>query len=126
MVQQGDRMRKYAQERAQGTTQTPIEVGTVVRIKVDRVDRGKMDHKSVPGIVCQVTKQNNYRILSKGSVLKDCLMSTRFKVEPIKKAEHYGLENVLQDWEKKPKISIHEALHAISMMGGQGFLLLQL
>ncbi len=38
----GDRMRKYAQERAQGTMQTPIEVGTVV---------GKMDHKLVPGIV---------------------------------------------------------------------------
>jgi hypothetical protein len=27
----------------------------------------------------------------------------------------------LQDWETKPKISIHEALHVISIMGGQAF-----
>ena len=121
MVQQGERMRSYAQERAQGAMQTPIEVGTVVRIKVDRVDRGKMDHKSVPGVVCQVTEHNNYRIVCKGGVLKDCLMPTRFRVELIKRAEHYGLEDALQDWERKPKISIREALRAISMLGGQGF-----
>jgi hypothetical protein len=77
-----------------------------------------MDHKSVPGVVCQVTEHNNYRIVCKGSVLKDCLMP---RVEPIKRAEHYGLEDALQGWERKPKISIRQALHAISMMGGQGF-----
>jgi hypothetical protein len=37
MTQQGERMRKYAQDRAQGTMQTPIEVGTLVCIKLDRV-----------------------------------------------------------------------------------------
>jgi hypothetical protein len=121
MVQQGDRMKCYAQERAQGAMQSTIEVGTVVRIKVDRVDRGKMDHKSVPGVVCQVTEHNNYRIVCKGVVLKDCLMLKRFRVEHIKRAEHYGLEDALQDWERKPKISIHEALRALSMLGGQGF-----
>ncbi len=30
LIQQGDRMRSFAQERAQGAMQTPIEVGTVV------------------------------------------------------------------------------------------------
>jgi hypothetical protein len=30
MVQQGDRMRSYAQERAQGAMQSTVEVGTVV------------------------------------------------------------------------------------------------
>jgi hypothetical protein len=39
MVQQRGRMRKFALERAQGTMQAPFEVGTVVQIKVDRVDR---------------------------------------------------------------------------------------
>lgn len=121
MVQQGDRMRKYAQERAQGATKTPIEVGTVVRIRVDRVDRGKMDHKSVPGVICEVTEHSNYRIVCKGGVLKDCLMATRFRVEAIKRAEHYGLEHALKDWETKPRISLREALRAISVMGGQGF-----
>ena len=47
-------MRSYAQERAQGAMQTPIEVGTVVRIKVDRVDRGKMECNAVPGVIYEV------------------------------------------------------------------------
>jgi hypothetical protein len=93
----------------------------VVQIKVDRVDRGKMDHKSVLGVFCEVTEYSTYRIVCKGGVLEDCLMSTRLQVEPIKRAEHYGLEDALENWETKPKISTHEALCAISMMGGQGF-----
>jgi hypothetical protein len=76
------------------------------------VDRGKLDHKSVPGIICQVKELKNYRILFKGGVLKDYLMLQRFQVEPIKKAEHYGLEDALQNWETKSKISICEALCA--------------
>ncbi len=54
MIQQGDRMKTCAQERAQGATQTAIKVGTVVRIKVDRVDRGKMECKAVPGVIYEV------------------------------------------------------------------------
>ncbi len=80
-----------------------------------------MEHKSVPGVVCQITEHNNYRIVCNGGVLKDSLMSTRFWAEHIKRAEHYGLENSLPDWETKPKISISEALCAMSLMGGQGF-----
>ncbi len=41
-------------------------------------------------------------------------------MEHIKKAEHYDLVDALQNWETKPNISIHQALTAISMMGGQG------
>jgi hypothetical protein len=48
-------------------------------------------------------------------------MLQRFQVEPITKAEHYGLEDALQNWETISKISTHEALCAISMMGGQSF-----
>jgi hypothetical protein len=75
----------------------------------------------VPGVVCQVTEHNNHRIVCTGGVLKDCLIFTRFWVEPINRAEHYGLSDELQDWEAKPKISIREALHVISIMGGQAF-----
>jgi hypothetical protein len=120
MTQQGERMRKYAQERAQSAAMVPVQVGTVVRVKVDPVDRGKLDHKSVPGVICEVTEHNNYRIVCKGGVLRDCLMRQRFQVEEIKKAEHYGLETALQNWQTRDKISIREALRAISMLGGQG------
>ncbi len=85
------------------------------------MERSKLDHKSVPGIICQVTKHNNYRIVCEGGALKYYLIVQRFWVEPIKKAENYDLEDALQNWETKAKTSICEALHAISMMGGQGF-----
>jgi hypothetical protein len=85
ITQQGNRMRRYAQDRAQGKkTPLPPAVGTLVRVKVDKVDRGKLDHKSVPGVICEVTEHGNYQIVCKGSVLKDCLMAQHFQVEQIK------------------------------------------
>jgi hypothetical protein len=45
-------MRKYEQERSQGTKGGNIIAGgTVVRVRVDKVDRGKLDHNSVPGVI---------------------------------------------------------------------------
>ena len=89
--QQGNRMRKYAHDRAQGKKTSPPAVGTLVRIKVDKVDRGKLDHKSVPGEICEVTENGNYQILCKCGLLKDCLMAQHFQVEELKKPEHYNL-----------------------------------
>ena len=71
-----------------GKRHPPPAVGTLVRVKVDKVDRGKLDHKSVPGVICEVTEHGNYRIVCKGGVLKDCLVAQRFQVEQIKKPEH--------------------------------------
>jgi hypothetical protein len=120
MIAQGERMRKYAQARSNGNKSGPLVIGTVVRVKVDKVDRGKLDHHSVPGVIVQVTDHDNYRIACKGGVLKECLGAQRFQVEPIKKAEHYELEEAFRCWETMRKISIREALTFISKMGGQG------
>jgi hypothetical protein len=48
-------------------------------------------------------------------------MRQRFQAEGIKKAKRYGLETALENRQTKDKISIPEALCAISMLGGQGF-----
>jgi hypothetical protein len=59
-------MRKYAQNRFQGTKNgNKKEVGTVVRVNVDKVDRGEPDHKSVPGIIFEISEHDNYRIACK-------------------------------------------------------------
>ncbi len=114
-------MRRYAQDRAQGKNKPPPKVGTLVRVKVDKVDRGKLNHKSVPGVVCEVTEHGNYRIVCKGGVLKDCLMAQHFQLEEIKKPENYDLQNALENWQGAKRISICEALRVISLLGGQGF-----
>jgi hypothetical protein len=121
ITHQGDRMRRYAQDRAQGKNKPPPKVGTLVRVKVDKVDRGKLNHKSVPGVVCEVTEHGNYRIVCKGGVLKDCLMAQHFQLEEIKKPENYDLQNALENWQGAKRISICEALRVISLLGGQGF-----
>jgi hypothetical protein len=121
MEAQGERMRKYARLRSNGNKSGSLTVGTVVRVKVDKEDRGKLDHKSVPGVIVEVTKHDNYRIACKGGLLKDCLGAQLFQVESVKQAEHYNLQNAFANWTTLRKISIREALAAISKMGGQGF-----
>jgi len=121
MIVQGERMRKYAQQRSNGNKEGPLTVGTVVRVKVDKADRGKLDHKSVPGVIVEVTEHNNYRIVCKGGTLKECLGAQRFQGERLKKPEHYNLDEPFSNWQFMRKISIREALTFISKMGGQGF-----
>ena len=62
------------------------------------MDRGKLDHKSVPGVICEVTEHGNYHIACKGSVLKDCLIAQCFQVEDLKKPEHYDFQDALENW----------------------------
>jgi hypothetical protein len=84
-----------------GRTTTPVDpptVDTLVPVKVDKVDRGKLHHKSVPGVICEVTEHGNYKIACKGGVLKDCLMAQRCHVEELKKPEHYDLQDALENW----------------------------
>ncbi len=84
MIAQGERMKKYSPCRSNGNKDEVLTVGTIVRVKVDKVDRGKMDHKSVPGVIVEVTKHDNYRIACKGGVLKECMGAQRFQVESLK------------------------------------------
>jgi hypothetical protein len=49
------------------------------------VNRGKLDCKSVPGVIVEVTEHDNYRISCKGGVLKDCLGTQRFQIEKSRK-----------------------------------------
>jgi hypothetical protein len=50
MIEQGEKMRMTATFHTTGGKK-PIAVGTVVCIKVDRVDRGKLDPHSVFGVI---------------------------------------------------------------------------
>jgi hypothetical protein len=64
---------------------------------VDKVDRGKLDPHSVPGVVCKVTKHDNCHIACNGGVLKHCLAQGWFQIEMIKKAEHYDTQDALEN-----------------------------
>ena len=98
-----------------------LEIGTLIRIPVDKVDRGKMDHNCVPGVIVAVTEHTQYRVVCKAGLFKQTFHRSSFYVESGRTALQYDLHDALTDWENKPKVqSIRTALAAISMMGGQG------
>ncbi len=63
------------------------------------MDRGKLDHKSVPRVIVELTEHDNYIIACKGGVLKDCLGGQRFQVEKSRELnimtykKHLAVEN---------------------------------
>lgn len=117
---QGERMKKYAGGRPD--TYTALIVGTVVKVSVNKVDRGKTDPLHVPGVVVAVTDHNNYRIACKGGILKDCLSRGDLIVEEKQTALLYGLEEytTTADISTIKTISVRQALANISPVGGQG------
>jgi hypothetical protein len=52
-------MRINAQERSNRKIQPPVIVGTVLCIKVDMINRRKLDPHSVPEVICKVTENEN-------------------------------------------------------------------
>jgi hypothetical protein len=104
-IQQGERMRKFAQEKANIKENLPsVSVHIVVRIKVDRVDRGTLDSKSVPGVISEVTEHYMYQVVCIGGVLDTCLIRGRFQTEKKKKVEHYELHTWFENWKNEKKI----------------------
>jgi hypothetical protein len=121
MKAQGERMRRQAGGRDDTINVPPV--GTVVLVAADRVDRGKCDHRTVPGVVLHMTEHDNYHIGCIGGVLKDCLSREALRVENGKTPASYGLENLLSvEWTSLKKISVREALANYSPVGGQGMI----
>ncbi len=89
MIEQGAKMRRIATSQTTGGKK-PVGVGTAVCMR-------KVDPHSVPGVVCEVTEHDNYRIACNGGVLKDCLARGPFQIEMIKKAEHYDLQDLANE-----------------------------
>ncbi len=65
---------------------------TVGRVKVDR---GKLDHKTVPRVIVEVTEHDNYRIACKNGVLKDFLVGKDFR---LKKSREWKIMSYRKHW----------------------------
>ena len=115
---QAKRMNKNSNSNTLG----PLVVGSVVRVPVDRVDRGKIDISTVPGVVCEVTEHNMYRIAVKGGVLQNVYNRADIYLTPDMTAAAFGLNDVLDRWNESKRIGMREALKAHSLFGGQGHL----
>ena len=103
----------------------PIPVGEVVTIATTIFDRSHTDDRRLPGVVVEVTNNNNtdfYKIGVVGGVLKDAYQRGDLVHEPDLDPMVYGLEDVEMVWKTMKRISVRQGVANISMTGGQGFL----
>jgi hypothetical protein len=100
-----------------------VEVGTLVMVKVDKVDRGSLDAPLLPCVVVEITEHNYARVACKGGVLKSCFSRETLITDTCNgsRLHQFGLENHVQNWRQLPVISIREGAAFDSPLGGQGF-----
>ncbi len=75
---------------------------------MDKVDRGRLDPHSVPGVVCEVTEHDNYRIACNGGVLKDCLAHGRFQLRWLRGQNIYDHQDALENWRTKKNNNLRD------------------
>lgn len=98
-----------------------VEVGSIVSVSVDMVDRGKTDYRRVAGVVVEITPHGMFRIAVKGGVLNTCYNRGDLHHQPNSTLDSSSLRESYQNWDTAPRISVRVALQIVSPTGGQGF-----
>ena len=99
-----------------------LSLGSIVLIRVDDVDRAKIDPTQIVGCVVEVTEKGSHRVATIHGVLKTtyCLSDLMYQKEST--LEMHDLEKVMVDWKTMPRISLTTAAKKRSVVGGQGYL----
>jgi hypothetical protein len=118
MQKQAEAMKKQIRPAREGSYD--LSVGSVVLVSIDKVDKCKMDGKRVPGVVVEITEHNNYRVVCKGGVFRQCYSRADLIFESDKTIDSFELRNEFENWRTLPKITERGASSHISMVGGQG------
>ncbi len=90
---QADRMKKRCFQEC--NKREDIPVGGVVLLKIDKVDRSKIDNRRLTCVVVELTEQGQYRLVCKGGVLENVYLFQDLHYEENKTPAFYGLEDEL-------------------------------
>lgn len=118
---QAKKMKKTAirrQGRESGETELPF--GCVVHIRVEDVDRAKLDNPNATVVVVDKTDKDNYKVACKAGVYKELVSRAYLNPVPNATAALVGLEDVLLKWKSMPTIGIRAVAASSSAAGGQG------
>ena len=131
---------KRMRDRAlQGVTKDDKPVGTIVQMAVDDVDRGTMDPTSIDGVVLDRKLDDNmlnvgqymYRVGVAGGVLQGWYSEYAVRCAPMHsvlrgriavKDVHPLADMPQTNWREFKEWGMRQAVHNISMFGGQGIL----
>lgn len=124
MEQCAQRMQRTA-NRLDGGFGDILEVGTVVSINLQDVDRAKLDATCVTAVIVEVVPVGEkdmvkYRLASKAGTLKPLRSRCYIRPLPHVTPSVMGLEEALANWKELPEVSDRQCSRFISATGGQG------
>jgi hypothetical protein len=121
---QANRMQRIAESRHGANI---LEVGTVVRVSVDDVDRARTDAPTATFVIVdavetgEVQKEIKYKLACKAGVLKTLYCRSYVDPVPNATAALVGLDTVLDSWRGLPQdVSMRMCMRSLSSVGGQG------
>jgi len=102
-----------------------FQLGDVVLVPLDDVDRTKVDGANLCGVVVTVNKdKSTCRVAVKQGLLHRAYVY--HKLKPVPKASNnldaLDLREAFEDWRSLPKITEREAARFVSSVGGQGII----
>ena len=108
-----------------------LPVGCVVHIPMRAVDCGKLDARTVPGVVVEVllkgepgSQSHVYRICTKAGVMKSLRVRKHVQVGSKVSPEAVGLDGVFEKWKEGllAEVTDRKCVRKVSKVGGQGHL----
>lgn len=120
LVKQGNKMKRLAGGR-DGKPSEDLAAGSIVLLKVSRVDRASVDPRLLPGVVLDKNAHGLYLIGCKAGVLDTWYSRGALSLEQKKTPASYDLQEILANWRLESKrVSMRAAMASISPVGGQG------
>ena len=126
LEKQAERMRKRAAKKQMDGA--PIVVGCIVRLRLEDVDRAKLDNCNATLVVLDVTAKQNYTVGNRAGIFQEKVYRSYLTPVPDATPEMVGLDQLLSDYQDDllrdeiPRVGIRKIAAADSLAGGQGML----
>lgn len=97
-----------------------LQVGDVVQIGLDDVDRAKLDNPNATCVVVEQVGKSTYKIANKAGVYKEHVDRAYLTLMSNTTAALVGLAHIVHEWRGMPSIGIRAIAASLSHAGGQG------
>ena len=126
LMKQAEKMKKRAEMKQTGGL--PLPIGAIVHLRLEDVDRGKLDNFNATLVVLDVTAKQNYTVGNRAGIYKEKVFRSYLTLVPNATPEMVGLDQLLSDYEDEllrddiPRVGIRKIAAVDSVSGGQGML----
>jgi len=120
LQKQGRAMKKKAKQ-----SEGPVDVGTIVQVPLDDVDRDRVDNPTLTLVVLElvkVTRRTMYRLGCKVGPMQNLYARSYIRPVPRMTPKALSLDNVLANYKSMPTCTERKAARIVSPTGGQGMI----